>query len=215
MTPILILYIDSDFIYPVVASDRGAYERYEHPDRSLRDFRLWLYFEQDLASGRVAWSKRARAGYFSGNPSCQGDVFAMFGTPKKAHAVKMLADSGLVSALKAMYSAGGQRSETDIPTAYVFAGNIPEAARKDFIEYMQARSFATLSYTVSLENLAAAVLAPNAKFGDKLLTFASSGNDLVASNFIFDAPNICFQISHKSSKTSAIILCVRRWCSMW
>ncbi len=188
MTDILILYIDSDFIYPVVADGHGAYERYEHPDRTQRDFRLWLYFEEDLASSRVTWTRRARAGFFSGNPVCRGGVFSMFGSDRKAEAERLLSGSGLIAGLKAMYSAGGRRPETDIPTAYVFASNIAENARREFIAYMQGRSFATISFTVSIESLSAAVLAPEAEFGDKLLAFASSGNDLICSGFIYDAP---------------------------
>lgn len=186
MTDILILYLDSDFIYPVVADGHGAYERYEHPDRAQRDFRLWLYFENDLASSRVTWTKRARAGFFSGNPVCRGGVFSMFGSDKRAEAERLLSDSGLITDLKAMYSAGGKRPETDIPTVYVFASNIAENARKELIAYMQRRSFATISFTVSIESLSAAVLAPDARFGDKLLAFASSGNDLIGSSFIHD-----------------------------
>lgn len=186
MTDLLILYIDSDFIYPVVASGHGAYEKYEHPDRAQRDFRLWLYFEADQAAGRVSWTKRARSEFFSGNPACRGSLFSLFGTPRKAEAEKLLTDSGLVSDLKAFFSAGGTRPETDIPTAYVFAGNISEAARRDFMAYMQSRSFATVSYSKSLEELAAATLVRGPKYGDKLVTYASSGRDLVESSFIFE-----------------------------
>jgi len=195
MTDILILYIDSDFIYPVVADGHGAYERYEHPDRQQRDFRLWLYFEQDLASSRLTWTKRARAGFHSGNPACQGGLFSMFGSDKKAEAKRLLSDSGMISDLKSLYSGGGRRPETDIPTAYVFAANIAENARKEFIAYMQSRSFATLSFTVSIESLSAAIFAPNAKYGDKLLAFASSGSDLIGSSFIYDSPE--YMLSEK------------------
>lgn len=188
MTDTLILYIDYDFIYPVVASGHGEYERFEHPDRAQRDFRLWLYFETDTAASRVTWAKRARAPFLSGNPACEGDIFHLFGSNKKDRAAALLSDSGLVSTLKSFYCAGGSRSETDIPTAYIFAGNIPEAARRDFIAYMQSRSFATLSYSVTLEKLASTLEINDAKFGDKLLTYTSSGSDLIASCFVFDSP---------------------------
>lgn len=195
MTDLLILYIDSDFIYPVVASDHGTYEKYEHPDRSLRDFRLWLYFEIDQASSRIIPAKRARAGYLSGNPACRGDIFGFFDRGDNAQAEALLNESGLVTELKRLYSGSGVRPETDIPTAYVFAGNITERARRNFMAYMESRSFATLSFTVRLEDLAAATLAPGAKFGDRLLTYSSSGQDLVTLSYVCESDR--FMLSDK------------------
>lgn len=190
MTEILILYIDSDFIYPVVTDGHGVCEKYEHPDRRFRDFRLWLYFEQDMANGRLTPLKRARSGYYAGNPAFSGDVFSLLDAkdkPSVEKARRLLADSGVVSQLKEMYSRSGMRSEMNIPTVYVFAGNITQKARKEFIDFMEGNSFTTLSFSVPLESIAANTLFKGASFGDMLLSYTGSGNDMIGSNYIFDS----------------------------
>lgn len=191
----LILYCDNDFIVPVVDKGDGYYDAF----RGTADGCLWLYFYTPADNSAIEYGHTFKAPYCSGRPGYLGDIWKAidndlrYSTPvlDSLPYITLLDNAGIVRELRQFYSAGGTRREVNIPTCYVFAGNISYKARKEFIAHLQEQSFDTVSYSVAVETLALAYtrrVRPELKpeFGQKTVFFESSGGDMLMRCYAFD-----------------------------
>ncbi len=186
--PRLILYCDSDFIVPVVDKGDGYYEVF----RGTADGCLWLYFYTPADNSALEYGRSFKAAFNNGRPGYLGDIWAAIDSDSRYSTpvldslpyTTLLDNSGIIRALRDFYSSGGIRREVDIPTVYVFAGNISDCARKRFIAHMQEQSFATVNYSLGVEALALAYVGRmrpelRAEFGQKVVFFEASGGDMM------------------------------------
>ena len=68
----LVLYVDSDFIIPIIGNYSGNVEKFTGTD----DGRLWLYFKVSRdSSSTYEFGKNIKAGYSSNLPGYLGDFW--------------------------------------------------------------------------------------------------------------------------------------------
>jgi len=179
----------------VVDKGDGYYEVF----RGTADGCLWLYFYTPSDNSAMEYGRSFKAAYNSGRPGYLGDIWAAIDSDSRYSTpvldslpyITLLDNSGIIRALREFYSAGGSRKEVNIPTAYVFAGNISDCARKRFIAHMQEQSFATVSYSLGVEALALAYVGRmrpelRAEFGQKVVFFEASGGDMMMRCYAYD-----------------------------
>lgn len=190
----LILFFNQDYIIPVVDKGDGAYDGFH----GSGDGRLWLYFYVPADSSRLEASQSNKSMVLCKRPGYIGHFWDGVVDGRKYSTttvsdlpyLSLLDNSGIIERLRRFYAEPG-RPEVSIPTVYIFARNIPEAARKAVIAHMEDKSFATQSFSVTPEDLTIGYMRytrPELKpeFGQKIVFCESSGSDLLMGCYAYD-----------------------------
>lgn len=193
MSAYLQLFIDTDYIIPVVDTYDGNLQKYSSEDGT----RLWLYFYDSPYKSGVDSGRSNKAGFESGLPGYIGNFWQNIeknttynnGIAEVAFC-DLLEHSGILKKLRDFYSESVGEVPT-IPLVCIFSDSITLVARKKFLQYMKERFFEVLSYSIPMSELAIAKMlhghrSIHPQFGDKIMQFQSSGKDLLLSYLTFD-----------------------------
>lgn len=193
MSAYLELFIDTDYIIPVVDTYDGNLQKYSSEDGS----RLWLYFYDSPYKSGVDSGKSNKAGFESGLPGYIGNFWQHIeknttynnGIAEVAFC-DLLEHSGILKKLRDFYNESVGEVPS-IPLVCIFSDSITLDARKKFLQYMKGRFFEILSHSVPMSELAIAKMlhghrSIHPQFGDKIMLFQSSGKDLLLSYLTFD-----------------------------
>lgn len=188
---ILLLYIDSDYIVPLVDSTKGNLFRYNRGE----DSRLWLYFREDCDTTDVLYGRDNYRPARMGKPSYFGDYWAQVekGAVLTVQGLKTPCEelakrSGLLQELSDWYRSLTYRAHV-VPTACIFAENIGHKARKRFLKMLSENGFAVRSFSVPFNSLLAAYcnkyhnVMPD--YGSRMVVVSASGNDVDISSLIY------------------------------
>lgn len=193
----LVLYVDNDFIIPIIGNYGGNVEKFTGTD----DGRLWLYFKVSRdSSSTYEFGKNYKSGYLSNLQGYLGDLWNKLdkgekysksgaGSDLSVDYTAILDFSGIINSLTQFFSTNNNGQSTDIPTVYVFANNIPKNAKKLFMGYMESKGFITENYSQIIEDLCAKYYrrtCSGIEFGQKVLSFHNSGDDILMSCMVFD-----------------------------
>ena len=193
----LVLYVDNDFIIPIIGNYSGNVEKFTGTDEG----RLWLFFKVSRdSSSTYEFGKNFKAGYSSNLPGYLGDFWNKLdkgekytkngtGSDLSVDYTALLGFSGIIHSLTQFFSINNNGQSTDIPTVYVFANNIPKNAKKLFMEFMESKGFLTENYSHVIEDLCAKYYRrtdSSTEFGQKVLSFHNSGDDILMSCMVFD-----------------------------
>ena len=203
MNAYLALYIDTDYIVPIVDTDNGNLQKYASAEEGAR---FWLYFYDSPHKSGVDYGRSFKANYESGLPGYIGNFWQLVedeavynnGIAQVPYC-HLLQHSGILDGLRRFYDeAAGHLSS--IPFVCIFSETISLKARSRFISFMQESGFELWSYSVDMNTLAIERVLQthrslHPQFGDKMLLFHSSGRDLLFSFLTYDGT--AFLLSEK------------------
>ncbi len=188
----LLLYIDSDYIYPVIGTIGGDYHRYN----TGGDPRLWLYFREDPNTTDLLYGqdnqRQARlnkSGYFGAywNEVSLAKSIKVHGV--NIPYIELIKSSGLIRTLVDWYSEITHKPAVSIPTICLFSESIEIKARKNFVNYISEDKFDIRSYSQSFTSLAAAYCNRRAKISaeasSRMVIISASGEEIQISSMIF------------------------------
>uniref|UniRef100_UPI004055EFFE hypothetical protein n=1 Tax=Alistipes sp. TaxID=1872444 RepID=UPI004055EFFE len=184
----LLLYVDSDYIVPLIDSTKGNLFRYN----TDRDHRLWLYFREDVDSTDVLYgydnyrpARMGKASYFGNywEGVDQGREVEVQGI--KTPYVELPRISQMLKDLTGWYRSLFQQHLGPIPTICLFAENIPLKARKCFLEMISENGFSVRSFSLSFNALLAKYHGLSPDYGKQIISVAASGNDVEISSMIY------------------------------
>ncbi|MCC8019849.1 MAG: hypothetical protein LIO85_08780 [Rikenellaceae bacterium] len=192
----LILYIDPEFILPVVTAAGGTYYEFTGSD----DHCLWTYFHRDDNAGRISFGQSYRRNYYEqlAEQNYYGDIWSKITDPEGCYEfngvrsgyINLLGSSGIIRELTTFYFTAGNGREGDISTVLIFSDAITDGARKEFIRYLGEMGFTVESYSVPLRELAITnfteqtSLEPNAH--NRVMVMQSTGGDIYISHLVCD-----------------------------
>lgn len=190
----LILFVDHDYLIPVVDGHDGDLVKYA----SLEDCRLWLYFYDSPHKSGLDFGRNCKGNYESESPGYFGSFWENVANDVKFASrlaelpyCELLEHSGILKILRDFYIESSGADGLKIPTVFVFSDTISPEVRKVFLRYMEQRNFSTVSYSVSINDLAVTSLLSThhslkPQFGEKIIFLQSSGKDLLMSYTTFD-----------------------------
>lgn len=181
------LYLDTDYLLPVVVGADGNLVKYQNKEGESR---LWLYFQR--VAGRDVYESGAtfKANYGAKQTGTLGDFWNHLETDDKVEGepygyVELLELGGLLDALR-----NWCRPMLGTATPQVvlnFATTIGVKARMAFVDYLQKKGFTIRSYSTEINDLLAEKVVNDhsstmeRNFGDQLLILQSTGNLLLLS----------------------------------
>lgn len=191
MEDYILLYIDNDYIIPVIDTVAGDLHQY----KSKTDSRLWLYFREDLDTTDVLFGQdnyRAarlnKAGYFGDywNRLEKDDNVTIHGT--SIPYVELVKVSGILSSIIKWYESTTQKLAINIPAICIFSDSISNESRKIFLNFLAKEKFSIRSYSKNFNSLVAAYCDKRISrgFGSRMIFVSASGNEVQLSTLIFD-----------------------------
>lgn len=184
----LLLYVDSDYIVPLVDSTKGNLFRYN----AGGDNRLWLYFREDVDSTDVLYGRDNYRPARMGKPSYFGNYWKEVAEERVVEVqgvrtpyVELPRVSQLLKTLQDWYRGLFQSHVGPIPTICLFAENIPLKARKKFLEMLSENNFSIRSYSLSFNALLAKYHGMSPDYGKQIVLVSASGNDVTVSSMIY------------------------------
>ena len=185
----LLLYIDSDYLVPLVDSAKGNLFRYT-PQGG--DNRLWLYFREDVDSTDVLFGRDNYRSARMGKASYFGNYWAEVACDREVEVqgvrmpyVELPRVAQMLQRLTDWYRSLFQRHVGPVPTICLFAENIPLKARKRFLEMLSRNGFSIRSYSLSFNALLAKYHGLSPDYGKQIVLVSASGNDVTISSMIY------------------------------
>ncbi len=192
----LILYIDPEFILPVVTAAGGTYYEFTGSD----DHCLWTYFHRDDNAGRISFGQSYRRNYYEqlAEQNYYGDIWSKITDPEacfefngvRSGYINLLGSAGIIRELTTFYYSAGGGREGDIATVLIFSEAIPDGARKEFMRYLGEMGFTVESYSVPLRELAITNFTEQTGLQphphNKVLVMQSTGGDIYISHLVCD-----------------------------
>lgn len=188
----LLLYIDRDYIIPVIDTVKGDLHHY----KSGVESRMWLYFREDFDTTDVIFgqdnyrsARLKKDGYFGNywNQVAKNESVNIHGTTVPY--VKLIKMSGILSSLTKWYEATTQKTAVSIPTICIFSDSITNDARKSFLKFISKEKFSVRSYSKSFNSLVAAYCNKlgrmSSDFGTRMVVINALGERIQLSSMIF------------------------------
>lgn len=194
MNPYLQLFIDVDYIIPVVDDYDGNLIKYNADGEA----RMWLYFYDSPHKSGLDYGRTFKALYEAGRPGYIGDFWKKVENDENYNngiaqvgSCDLLEHSGILPDLRKFYSESTGITSGQIPVVLVFSSSIARKVRKKLITYFPNVGFEVLSFSCSVSGLSVMKVLSDHKslrpeFGDKILFFQSSGRNLLLSTMVYD-----------------------------
>lgn len=194
MNPYLHLFIEVDYIIPVVDDYDGNLIKYNN----CGETRLWLYFYDSPHKSGLDYGRTFKLFYEAERPGYIGDFWGKVENGEsynngiaQVSYCDLLEHSGILPELRKFYSENTGITSGQIPLVLTFSSSIKRSVRKIIINYLSSIGFEILSFSSSIESLCTMKVLSDHKrmkpeFGNKILYFQSSGKNLILSTMVFD-----------------------------
>lgn len=188
----LILYVGTDFLVPVIATENNDLFRYN----SNGDSRMWLYFREDPDTTDVLYGQDNYQSAQMGKPSYFGAYWEQVGSRVRTTVQGVETDyvnlpriAGMLRDLTQWFRSITNKTGT-IRTVCLFDDHIGHPARKAFIEMLGADNFEVASYSVSFNSLLAAYCNREYRqvtmgYGRQAVVVEASGKQITISSMIY------------------------------
>ena len=194
MKPYLHLFIEVDYIIPVVDDYDGNLIKYNNNGES----RLWLYFYDSPHKSGLDYGRTFKLLYESERPGYIGDFWSKVENGEnfnngiaQVSYCDLLEHSGILPELRKFYSENTGITSGQIPLVLTFSSSIKRNIRKIIIAYLENVGFEIITYSSTIESLSIMKIQSDHKslkpeFGNKVLIFQSSGKNLLLSTMVYD-----------------------------
>ena len=191
-SPILLLYVGEDFLFPTVFDARGV--ACSLNEETSRHF--WLYF--NAATKTPDYSYEYRNAALNRTPGYYGHFLEECASGSKViidgadcDYADLLDRSGMTAQLRDLFVRYSRDNRPVIDTAYVFAESIPDGQRKALMDALSRSGFNPFAYSVLLsEVIMRHVMQVDVRqkpsLGDQTLILNSVADQLVVTDAVYD-----------------------------